>query len=251
MDNVINNWHIIAKSGKQLVRRLGTLLAFTAISVMALMFMTGIGSILAVIFDKKVGAEISEKFQTSGFVPAFQGFANSFEHTNNAVQVVVACLLIVLFMFIRAFFAVVIKSISSNEPAITISNIALAMNRLIPLSVAIMLFILCGQIGLVALVIPGLYIISSWCLYAPIIVYENVGPVEAFRRSYRMMCGYRLKFLGLVLILTLITFVFGLTMLVFNPMIVALILCIVPWLMCFLYPLCIFHYYYALRDKAE
>src|SRR6185437_736108 len=45
-------------------------------------------------------------------------------------------------------------------------------------------------IGLIAFVVPGLYLLTNWCLIVPVIVLEGLHPMESFGRSRRLVSGY-------------------------------------------------------------
>ncbi|UJA21400.1 hypothetical protein HJD18_15035 [Thermoleophilia bacterium SCSIO 60948] len=60
-------------------------------------------------------------------------------------------------------------------------------------------------IGLVLLIVPGLIILTMWCLAAPSIVIEGRGVTEAFRRSAELTHGQRMPiFLTLLLALVVL-----------------------------------------------
>lgn len=55
-------------------------------------------------------------------------------------------------------------------------------------------------IGLIALIIPGLFLITIWAVTAPVIVVERAGAIDAFGRSRELVNGHKLKvFLTLLL----------------------------------------------------
>jgi phage shock protein PspC (stress-responsive transcriptional regulator) len=53
-------------------------------------------------------------------------------------------------------------------------------------------------IGLVLLIVPGLYLLTIWSLIVPAIVLENKGIGEAFGRSRELVRGYAWTVFGVV-----------------------------------------------------
>lgn len=64
-------------------------------------------------------------------------------------------------------------------------------------------------LGLVLLIIPGLFLLSRWFLIAPSIVLEGRSAGESFGRSWELTRGHVLPTLGLVVLTLLIAFVGG------------------------------------------
>lgn len=56
-------------------------------------------------------------------------------------------------------------------------------------------------LGLVLLIIPGIFLALSWCLALPAAVDRNLGAVEALSESFKLTDGHRLSLLLLFLIL--------------------------------------------------
>ena len=251
MENVINNWQILTTSAKQLVRRVGALLTLVIVNTVVWTSAVGIGAMLAAIFDTQAIARIVGELQFPGAMTLAHTIMWSFSYINVGIIALLICVLLAAIMFMQSSFFVVVRAIAREEPVITASNVVLTMHYCIPIFVGSLLFILGATFGFIFLVAPGLYIISSWWLFGPIILDEHVGPIEAFRRSYYLMQGHRLQFLGLLLIIIGINFITSYTGLVFNEVVGGIVQYLVGCFMHFIGPLCAFHYYYALRDKAE
>jgi hypothetical protein len=62
-------------------------------------------------------------------------------------------------------------------------------------------------IGFLALVVPGLILITIWAVIAPSIVVEDRGPIEAFRRSHELVRGDGWAVFGAIVLAFLIVFV--------------------------------------------
>jgi hypothetical protein len=67
-------------------------------------------------------------------------------------------------------------------------------------------------IGFLLLVVPGLILITFWSVGAPAIVVEGIGPIDAFRRSWRLVRGDAWAVFGTLLVVLLIVIVIGLVL---------------------------------------
>jgi len=63
--------------------------------------------------------------------------------------------------------------------------------------------------GLVALIVPGIILYVMWSVAAPALVEERLGPVEALGRSRELTRGARWKVFGLLLVVTVVSWVFS------------------------------------------
>jgi hypothetical protein len=74
-------------------------------------------------------------------------------------------------------------------------------------------------IGLAIFIIPGLFLLTIWCLIVPTIVLEGVGPFDSFGRSWQLVKGYFWNVFGILfmvfLILLAVDFVLSLA---FSPL---------------------------------
>jgi hypothetical protein len=59
-------------------------------------------------------------------------------------------------------------------------------------------------IGLVLIIIPGLFLITWWSVGAPAVVAEGAGPIEAFGRSWRLVKGNAWSVFGSLLVTLII-----------------------------------------------
>lgn len=64
-------------------------------------------------------------------------------------------------------------------------------------------------IGFFLLFIPGLILLTFWSVGAPAIVVEGIGPIDAFRRSWRLVRGNAWPVFGTLLVVLLIVIVIG------------------------------------------
>jgi hypothetical protein len=71
------------------------------------------------------------------------------------------------------------------------------------------LFALGVGIGLILLIVPGLILLTFWCLGAPVIVIEREGALEAFGRSRRLVSGEAWSVFGTLVVVLLIVIAIG------------------------------------------
>jgi hypothetical protein len=64
-------------------------------------------------------------------------------------------------------------------------------------------------IGLVLLIVPGLYLMTRWAMIAPVVVREHTGIGAAFTRSAELVRGSGWRVFGLVLIVGVLSAVVG------------------------------------------
>lgn len=67
-------------------------------------------------------------------------------------------------------------------------------------------------IGLVLLIVPGLILGTFWAVGAPAIVVEEVGPMEAFGRSWRLVRGDAWSVFGTLFVVFLIVILVGIVL---------------------------------------
>jgi hypothetical protein len=64
-------------------------------------------------------------------------------------------------------------------------------------------------IGLLLLILPGLYLLTIWSMIAPVIVLERTGIGPAFGRSRSLVRGHVLRVFGLILVTAILTGIAG------------------------------------------
>ena len=67
-------------------------------------------------------------------------------------------------------------------------------------------------VGFILLVIPGLILITFWCVGAPAIVIERVGPIQAFGRSWRLVGGDAWSVFATLLVVLLMVIAVGIVL---------------------------------------
>jgi len=104
--------------------------------------------------------------------------------------------------------------IADGEEA-SVADFVERLDLLLPYAIASLLFSLMVAFGLVALIVPGIFLAIVFCFYGPAVVDEELGSIDALQRSAAITRGYRgklflfwLAVLGLN-ILGLLVFVVG------------------------------------------
>src|SRR5918995_7334825 len=83
---------------------------------------------------------------------------------------------------------------------------------IVPLIVFGSLFGIGVGIGFVLLIIPGLVLITFWCVGAPAIVVERAGPFEAFGRSWQLVRGDAWSVFAALVVILLIVIAIGIVL---------------------------------------
>jgi hypothetical protein len=74
-------------------------------------------------------------------------------------------------------------------------------------------------VGLLLLIIPGLFLMTIWALIVPAIVLENVRALESFGRSRDIVRGNEWNVFGVVVLTFLILFAFGIVLgIILSPL---------------------------------
>jgi hypothetical protein len=73
------------------------------------------------------------------------------------------------------------------------------------LLVATFIYSVCIGVGLVLLVVPGLFVLVRWSVIVPVIVLEGRGMRESFRRSSALVRGHGWRVLWILLIIFLVS----------------------------------------------
>jgi Membrane domain of glycerophosphoryl diester phosphodiesterase len=102
------------------------------------------------------------------------------------------------------------KAISAaylGEHAGVAESLRYAVARLLPLIVAYILVVIIVVLGLVALIIPGIWLAVKLSMVFPAVVFERTGPFAAIGRSWALTKGNWWRVFGTLLVVFLITFV--------------------------------------------
>lgn len=120
-----------------------------------------------------------------------------------------AVLLTVLFQVLATGFVTItahrlVASELSGAPLGTGGAVARAFARLLTLLVAGVLGFFSVALGLVALIIPGLWLAGGLTMVSSVIALEEVGPIDALRRSLSLVRGRWWQTVGFVLLVGLL-----------------------------------------------
>jgi len=74
-------------------------------------------------------------------------------------------------------------------------------------------------IGLVLLIVPGLFLLTIWCLIVPVIVLEGVGAFAAFDRSRQLVRGHGWQVFGTLVLVFILLIVASIVLgLILSPL---------------------------------
>ena len=86
----------------------------------------------------------------------------------------------------------------------------LAIQKIVPIVAATIVFYIVAGIGFVLLIVPGIIMVVSLGMYGPALMVERVGPMASLGRSWRLVSGERWRlFLAGLLMLIISIIVFG------------------------------------------
>jgi hypothetical protein len=108
----------------------------------------------------------------------------------------------------------VISSAYLGERTDAATSLRYGLSRLIPLVVAYIAMSVCIGIGLILILIPGIFLAVKWSMTFPAIVAERAGPFAAMRRSWQLTRGHWWRTFGTLLVVVLISFVLAFAILV-------------------------------------
>jgi hypothetical protein len=66
-------------------------------------------------------------------------------------------------------------------------------------------------VGFIALVIPGLYLMTIWAVVAPVVVVERPGGLDAFGRSRALVRGHGWQVFGVIILVIVLVLAVGIT----------------------------------------
>lgn len=131
-------------------------------------------------------------------------------HSVGAILLVLSIIWALLAM--PAFIYLQVEAIKGNMPSI-MDCYRKGLRYLLPLIGMYILSTLLIVVGLIALIIPGLFLIRGFLLSPYYLVGKNLGPVEALKQSYqdsRKVSAYIWGVIGVTLLFSLMGSLFGL-----------------------------------------
>ena len=120
--------------------------------------------------------------------------------------------LLLLCLFMMGYLKNCFQTLDGEEPQF--SAYGQVSEKLFSFLVAFILFVIMVAIGLVLLIVPGIYLAFRLQFFYAFMVDENTGVIESFKKSWDITKGHALKlFLGMLLML-LISFAGLLTLII-------------------------------------
>lgn len=117
---------------------------------------------------------------------------------------------VVLALLSALLTAMVIRETGQGDP-----GLGLILKGILPTLLAVVVTTFLASLGAMIaaafLIVPGLFLYTSWWLGVPACVAERLGPIGALGRSYRLVAGHRWGIFGLVGVTLLLETLAGLT----------------------------------------
>jgi len=99
------------------------------------------------------------------------------------------------------------------------STVNAAMPYLGNVAIASILAGIAITIGLILIIVPGLYLITIWAVIIPVIVIERSGALDAFGRSQQLVRGHGWHVFGTLVVVYIIQYVVGIVLsLIFSAL---------------------------------
>jgi hypothetical protein len=97
-----------------------------------------------------------------------------------------------------------VMDLGAGRPASARRSLADAAKRLTPVAAAVTLAGLGSTLGLVFLIVPGVYLWARWFLSAQAVVAEQLGPIEGLKRSANLVRGQWWRVFGIALVISVV-----------------------------------------------
>lgn len=81
---------------------------------------------------------------------------------------------------------------------------AAGLRRAVPIIAALIVVGVTVGIGIVLLVVPGVFLVVSFAVVLPALMIERVGPIASLRRSWNLVSGERWRLFGVGLVLIIL-----------------------------------------------
>ena len=119
--------------------------------------------------------------------------------------ILAALISLIAIFWLEAALVKAVQDIRDGRADLSIGEtFAAAQARLAPVVVAGVIASIAILIGFVLLIIPGLVLLTFWCLIIPAIVIESKSAGESFGRSIDLVKGHFWRVLGIILLTVLI-----------------------------------------------
>ncbi|MEA2455900.1 MAG: hypothetical protein QOI45_2162 [Thermoleophilaceae bacterium] len=97
-----------------------------------------------------------------------------------------------------------VMDLGAGRPASARRSLAAAAKRLTPVAAVVTLAGLGSTVGLVFLIVPGVYLWARWFLSAQAVVAEQLGPLDGLARSADLVRGRWRRVFGIALVISLV-----------------------------------------------
>lgn len=124
------------------------------------------------------------------------------------------------FFWLQAALVKAVEDVRDGRVDLSLGDtFAAAQARLAAVIVAGVIAGIAIGVGFVLLIIPGLVLLTFWCLIIPAIVVESKSAGESFGRSFDLVKGYFWRVLGIIVLTALITLAFEIVLaIVLSPL---------------------------------
>ena len=117
--------------------------------------------------------------------------------------------IVVIPPLVTALHVVVVQGLARGEEPAVGSALSAAAARLLPAIGAVTVYALGVAVGLVILIVPGIYLAVRWYFAAQAAVVDGLAPASALERSGKLVDGTWWRVFGVLLLFSLITGTFG------------------------------------------
>lgn len=117
-----------------------------------------------------------------------------------AAAILVALLFWVLTTLYQGMVVKLVQDVQDGKRDHSVADLLRSVGPvLLPLLAVGVLFAIGVGIGFILLIVPGLYLMTIWCVVAPVTVLEHPGVFAAFGRSRELVRGYGWAVFGVIL----------------------------------------------------
>lgn len=134
--------------------------------------------------------------------------------------IISALLSFVAVYLVQASLVKAVEDLRDGRADLTIgATVKSVTSRLGPVVLASIVASIAIVIGLILLLVPGLFLLTIWSVIIPVIVLENRGAFDSFGRSQQLVKGYTLNVFGVLVLAFLVLIVFGIVIgLLLSPL---------------------------------
>lgn len=117
--------------------------------------------------------------------------------------------ILVMLVYLSLYAALILKTWTlANQQQVPVQElITKGFSLLLPIVIGSILFFLACLLGMILLIIPGIYLSVALCFYYFAIVIDAKEPIEALKYSYRIIKGYWWRTLFIMLIPAMIAMI--------------------------------------------